>query len=52
MRAWDRFLGEWDWDGAAADFETAIRLDPGRIEIRELHAAFLRAAGQFDRALE
>ncbi|MEE8371234.1 MAG: winged helix-turn-helix domain-containing protein [Sphingomonadales bacterium] len=52
MRAWDRFINEWDWDSAAADFETAIRLDPGRIEIRELHAAFLRAAGQFDRALE
>jgi len=50
LRATALFFDEWKWTEAAKDFQTAIYLEPGRVEFREMYAAFLRAGGNYGQA--
>jgi DNA-binding winged helix-turn-helix (wHTH) protein/TolB-like protein/Tfp pilus assembly protein PilF len=50
LRATALFFDEWKWTEAAKDFQTAIRLEPGRVEFHEMYAAFLRAGGNYAQA--
>ena len=50
LRATALFFDEWKWTEAAKDFQTAIYLEPGRVEFHEMYAAFLRAGGNYGQA--
>ena len=50
-RARARWLADWDWQGAAADFERALALAPDDAALFQTHAFFLSALGDHERAL-
>ena len=45
-----RHMQEWDWDGAAREYERAIRLDPQHATARQWYALLLRDLGRLDDA--
>ncbi len=51
VRARARWLGQWDWQGADADFAQAIAADPGTATSHIAHAFFRSAAGDHEGAL-
>ena len=49
--AWTLFIHDWDWAGAAREFERAIALDPRYPSARQWHAFLQLATGKLDAAL-
>jgi tetratricopeptide (TPR) repeat protein len=50
-RAQSRFLQQWDWAGAEADYKRAIELSPGDGSIHDRYSEFLSCLGRHDEAL-
>jgi serine/threonine-protein kinase len=48
---WVLFIYDWDWDGAAREFERAIALDPRYPTGHQWYAFYLAAMGRLDAAL-
>jgi len=48
---WALFIYDWDWDGAAREFQRAIELDPRYPTAHQWYAFFLAAMGRLDDAL-
>ena len=46
--AFVKWVYDWDWTGADAEFQTALRLDPNYATAHHWYAYFLAAAGRFD----
>jgi tetratricopeptide (TPR) repeat protein len=46
-----KFLHEWDWEGAEAEFQRAIALDPGNPDAHHWYALFLMAMLRMEEAL-
>ena len=51
-RATLSFLYEWDWDGAKAEYERALRLNPNSAEARFFYSDFLISMRRSDEAME
>jgi eukaryotic-like serine/threonine-protein kinase len=49
--AWVLFIYDWDWDGAAREFQRAIELDPRYPTAHQWYAFYLAAMGRLDAAL-
>jgi serine/threonine-protein kinase len=49
--AWSLFIHDWDWEGAAREFERAIALDPRYPSAHQWHAFLQLALGRTDAAL-
>ncbi|HEV8397124.1 MAG TPA: protein kinase [Vicinamibacterales bacterium] len=49
--AFARWVYDWDWNGAAAEFERALELDPDYATARDWHAYFLASRRRFDDAI-
>jgi serine/threonine-protein kinase len=49
--AWVSFIYDWDWAAAGAEFDRAIRLNPGYSVARQWHSWFLVAMGRTAAAL-
>ena len=49
--ATDKFMTDWDWSGAEAEYERAIALNPGSAPAHRWYSAYLVAAGRPDEAL-
>ena len=47
-----RFAHDLDWDGAEADFLTAIERDPDYATARQWYALYLSVVGRYDEAIE
>jgi tetratricopeptide (TPR) repeat protein len=50
-RGYVRFLRQWDWSGARADFESAVRLGPRDSASHRRYALLMAALGQFSEAV-
>ncbi|HJU53217.1 MAG TPA: protein kinase [Pyrinomonadaceae bacterium] len=48
--AYAKFRGDWDWPGAEAEFNEAIRLNPNYASAHQWYANYLAARGRFDEA--
>jgi serine/threonine protein kinase/TolB-like protein/Flp pilus assembly protein TadD len=48
--AYAKFRGDWDWDGAEAEFREAVRLNPDYASARQWYASYLAAMGRPDEA--
>ncbi len=46
-----RFYGDWDWRGAAQEFQRALDLNPSDAEAHRMFAVYLAAMGRFDESL-
>jgi serine/threonine-protein kinase len=51
-RGWIRYVYDWDWAGAEADFRQALALNPGYATGHHWYADFLAAMGRFGEAEE
>lgn len=49
--AWAMFIHDWDWAGAAREFERAVDLDPRYATARQWHAFLLASQGRLDDAV-
>lgn len=49
--AFVKWTYDWDWTGADAEFQTALRLDPNYATAHHWYAYFLASAGRFDEAI-
>ncbi len=49
--AWCLFAYDWDWDGAAREFQRAIELDPRYATAYQWYAFLLASGGRIDEAL-
>ncbi len=47
---WIRFVYDWDWAGAEAEFERAIELNPHSRDAHSPYANYLRSMGRLDEA--
>jgi serine/threonine-protein kinase len=45
------FYGDWDWVGAAREFQRALDLNPNDAETHRMYSVYLTAMGRFDEAL-
>ncbi len=52
VRAMTRFLYDWDWAAAEADFVRGLEVSPGSGEVRWGYGLFLAAMGRHDEAIE
>lgn len=50
--AWVRLAFDWDWTGAAHEFERAIELDPSYATAHHWYSYYLAATGQLNSAVE
>jgi serine/threonine protein kinase/tetratricopeptide (TPR) repeat protein len=48
--AYAKFRGDWDWPGAEAEFNEAIRLNPNYASARQWYASYWAAMRKFDEA--
>lgn len=48
---WNRFIVDWDWTGARAEFEQAVASEPGFAAGRDAYAMYLCAMGRTDKAI-
>lgn len=46
-----RWGRDWDWPGAAREYERALAMSPGYVEAHRFYAVFLRAMGRLNDAL-
>jgi TolB-like protein/Tfp pilus assembly protein PilF len=46
-----RFIFEWDWSGADAEYRRGIALSPGSASVHHAYGVFLNAMGRFDEGL-
>jgi serine/threonine-protein kinase len=49
--AWSLFIYDWDWSGAAREFQRAIALDPRYATAHQWYAFLLASGGRVDEAL-
>ncbi|MGH9397625.1 MAG: winged helix-turn-helix domain-containing tetratricopeptide repeat protein [Terriglobia bacterium] len=49
--AWNRFVYDWDWPGAGAEFKRAIALNPGYATGHYWYAMYLTAMGRHNQAI-
>jgi serine/threonine protein kinase/Tfp pilus assembly protein PilF len=49
--AWSLFIYDWDWEGAAREFQRAIALDPRYATAHQWYAFLLASGGRLDEAL-
>lgn len=46
-----RFYGDWNWEGAAQEFQRALDLNPSDAEAHRMYAVYLAALGRFDESV-
>lgn len=49
--AWDRFVEDWNWSGANAEFTQAVSSNPGYAALHDSYAMFLCAMGRSSEAI-
>ncbi len=50
--AFSRLHYDWDWPGAAAEFQRALALNPGYAQAHHWYSEYLRATGSLDASIE